>query len=81
MLAINGVYYKGKIELIKEVSIKEKRRVVVTFLDEPLVETDLGLEIDPIIGLKGCARGLKLTDKLLKSRKEDLNLEESKWGK
>ncbi len=48
MLSINGVYYKGKIELIKEVSIKEKRRVVVTFLDEPLVETDLGLEIDPI---------------------------------
>ncbi len=81
MLSINGVYYKGKIELIKEVSIKEKRRVVVTFLDEPLVETDLGLEIDPIRGLKGCARGLKLTDKLLKSRKEDLNLEESKWEK
>ena len=48
MLAINGVYDKGKIELIKEVPIKGKRRVVVTFLDEPLVETDLGLEIDPI---------------------------------
>jgi len=40
MLAINGVYDKGKIELIKEAPIKGKRRVVVTFLDEPLVETD-----------------------------------------
>ncbi len=81
MLAINGVYDKGKIELIKEVPIKGKRRVVVTFLDEPLVETDLGLEIDPIRGLKGCARGLNLAEKLLESRKEDLNLEESKWGR
>ena len=77
MLAINGVYDKGKIELLKEVPIKGKRRVVVTFLDEPLVETDLGLEIDPIRALKGCARGLNLTEKLLESRKEDLNLEKS----
>jgi len=81
MLTINGVYDKGKIELIKEVPIKEKRRVIVTFLDEPLVEADLGLEIDPIRALKGCARGLNLTKKLLKSRKEDLNLEGSKWRK
>ena len=79
MLTINGVYDKGKIELIKEVPIKEKRRVIVTFLDEPIVEADLGLEIDPIRALKGCARGLNLTKKLLKSRKEDLNLEGSKW--
>ena len=81
MLTVNGVYDKGKIELIKEVPIKGKRRVVVTFLDEPLVETDLGLEIDPIRVLKGCATGLNLTEKLLESRKEDLNLEESKWGR
>ena len=79
MLTINGVYDKGKIELIKEVPIKEKRRVIVTFLDEPLVEADPGLGIDPIRALKGCARGLNLTEKLLKSRKEDLNLEGSKW--
>jgi hypothetical protein len=82
MLAINGVYDKGKIELIKEVPmIKGKRRVIVTFLDEPLVKTDLGLEIDPIRALKGCARGLNLTERLLESRRKDLNLEESKWGR
>ena len=79
MLAINGIYNKGKIELMIEVPIKGKRRVVVTFLDESFVKTDFGLEFDPIRVLKGCARGLNLTEKLLKSRNEDLNIEESKW--
>ena len=81
MLAIKGIYDKGKIELIEEVPIKGKRKVVVTFLDEPIMETDLGLEIDPIRALKGCAKGSNLTEKLLESRREDLNLEESKWGR
>ena len=81
MLAINGIYDKGKIELMMEVPIKKKRRVVVTFLDESFRETDSGLEVDPIRALKGCARGLNLTEKLLKSRKKDLNIEESKWGR
>jgi len=81
MLAIKGIYDKGKIELIEEVPVKGKRRVVVTFLDEPLAETDLGLEMDPIRALKGCAKGSNLTEKLLESRREDLNLEESKWGR
>ncbi|MBW2649372.1 MAG: hypothetical protein JRC53_06170 [Deltaproteobacteria bacterium] len=81
MLAVNGIYDKGEIELINKVPIKGKRRVVVTFLDEPLVETDLGFETDPVRALKGCAGGLNLTEKLLESRKDDLNLEESKWGR
>jgi len=81
MLAIKGIYDKGKIELIEEVPVKGKRRVVVTFLDEPLAETDLGLEMDPIRALKGCAKGSNLTEKLLESPREDLNLEESKWGR
>jgi len=81
MLAINGVYDKGKIELIKEVPIKGKRRVIVTFLDEPPREFDLVLKVDPIRALKGCATGSNLTEKLLESRREDLNLEESKWGR
>jgi len=79
MLVIKGIYDKGKIDLIKEVPIKEKRRIIVTFLDEPLTDTDIGLEIDPIRALKDCAKGLNLTEKLLGSRREDLNLEESKW--
>ena len=81
MLTINGVYDKGKIELIKGVPIKGKRRVIVTFLDEPFPDTDRELRIDPIKALKGCAKGSNLTEKLLESRREDLNLEESKWGR
>ena len=81
MLTINGVYDKGKVEFMKEVPIKGKRKVIVTFLDEPATATDIGLDIDPITALKGCAKGLNLTGKLLDSRREDLDLEESKWGK
>lgn len=81
MLTINGVYNKGKIELIKEVPIKGKRRVIVTFLDEPLKDTGPGSGIDPIRALKGCAKGLDLTERLLESRREDLDIEESKWGR
>jgi len=47
MLTINGVYDKGKIELIKGVPIKGKRSVIVVFLDEPLPDTDRGLKGDP----------------------------------
>lgn len=37
-------------------------------------------EIDlPIKALRGCAKGEKLTENLLESRKEDLELEEAKW--
>ena len=81
MLTIDGVYNNGKVELVKEVPIKGKRRVIVTFLDEPATDTDLGLEIDPIRALKGCAKGSNLTGRLLDSRREDLDLEESKWGR
>lgn len=35
----------------------------------------------PIKVLRGCAKGTNLTEELLKSRKEDLELEEAKWGK
>ncbi len=35
-------------------------------------------EIDPIKALRGSAKGVKLTEELLRSRREDLELEESK---
>ena len=74
MLAVNGIYDKGKIELIKEVPIKKKRRVVVTFLDEPFVETDHGLEIDPIQALKGCTRSARTSRKFFFRRVNSPNL-------
>ncbi len=41
-------------------------------------ETDPGSEADPIKALRGCAEGLNLGEKLLESRREDLELEEAK---
>ena len=65
-------------QLSEKVPIKGKKRVIITFIDEPFAETDLGMEIDPIRALRGCAKGSNLTEKLLESRRKDLNLEESK---
>jgi hypothetical protein len=39
MSVINGIYDKRKIDLIKEIPIKEKRRIIVTFLDELRIRT------------------------------------------
>lgn len=39
------------------------------------------LDADPIKALSGCAKGENLTEKLLKSRKEDLELEAAKRRK
>jgi len=41
----------------------------------------LELGIDPIRALRGCAKGSNLTEKMLESRREDIELEEAKWGK
>ena len=81
MLTIEGIYDGQKIEPLKEIPFKNKKKVVITFLDEVLENTGLELGIDPIRALRGCAKGSNLTEKLLKSRREDLNLEESKWGR
>lgn len=79
MLMIRGIYDGEKIEPLEETPFKGERNVIITFLEEPVEETDLESGIDPIKALRGCARGSDLTRKLLKSRKEDLELEEAKW--
>ena len=81
MLTIRGVYDGKKIELSEEVPFKEKREVLITFLDEIVEMVDNEFKVDPIKTLRGCAKGLKLTEKLLESRREDLELEEAKWKK
>jgi len=81
MLTIQGIYDGKKIEVLKEIPFKEKKKVVITFLDEAPEDTDLELEMDPIKALRGCARGSNLTEKLEESRREDLELEEAKWRK
>ena len=82
MVTIKGIYDGKKIELLEEVPFREKKNVVVTFLDEVPENTDmLPSDIAPIEALKGCARGSNLTEKLLESRRKDLELEEAKWRK
>ncbi len=81
MLTIRGVYDGKKIELSEEVPFKEKREVLITFLDETIEIANNEFKVDPIKALRGCAKGLKLTEKLLESRREDLELEEAKWKK
>jgi len=79
MLAIRGIYDGKRIKPSEEIPFKEKRNVIITFLEEPIEETNLESEIDPIKALRGCAKGSNLTEKLLESRRKDLELEEAKW--
>ncbi len=79
MLTIKGIYDGKKIEPSEEIPFKEKRDVIIVFLEEPIDETDIETEIDPVKALRGCSKRLKLTEKLLESRRKDLELEESKW--
>jgi len=58
------------------VSIKDRKKVLITFLNDKPREASS--DIDPIKALKGCAKGINLTSKLLESRKEDLEIEERK---
>ena len=80
MLAIKGIYDGKDIKPSEKIPFKEKRNVIITFLEEPVEKTDRESEIDPIKALRGCAKGTNLTQKLLKSRKEDLELEEAQEG-
>ncbi len=80
MLAISGVYDKGKVEFLNEIPVMGKRNVIVIFPDELVSNISCcELKIDPIAALRGCAKGIHLTEKLLESRREDLKREESKW--
>jgi hypothetical protein len=81
MLTIKGIYDGKRIEPSEEIPFTEKRNVLITFLEKPSEETGVESEIDPIKALRGCARGLDLTEKLLKSRRRDLEIEEAKWRK
>jgi len=79
MLTVQGIYDGQKVEVLENVPFRTKRKVLVTFLDEPPNITMPDSEIDPIRLLRGCSKNSNLTEKLLKSRKDDLDFEESKW--
>lgn len=81
MLTIQGIYDGQKIEPLKKIPFKKKKKVVITFLDEVRENAGLELGLDPIEALRGCAKGSNLTKKLMESRREDIELEEAKWKK
>ncbi len=81
MLTVEGIYDGQKIEPLEKIPFKGKKKVVITFVNEASDETDSELEINPIIALRGCAKNLNLTEKLLETRREDIELEEKKWRK
>ena len=81
MLAIRGIYDGKRIEPLEEIPFKGKMNVIITFIEEPVAETKPEFEVDPIKALRGCAKGSNLTEKLLASRREDLEFETAKWCK
>jgi len=78
MLAVRGIYDGGKIEPLTKIPFEEKKRVLITFIDEYDGDAVPDADIDPIRALRGCAKGSKLSDKLLESRREDIELENAK---
>jgi hypothetical protein len=78
MLTIEGIFDGQKVEALGDIPFTEKKRVLITFLDEMLFEPEKPSEVDPIAMLRGRAKGSHLTEKLLASRQEDRRREESK---
>lgn len=77
MLTIEGVFDGHKVEMLGTIPFTQKKRVLITFLDETLFEDEQAADVDPIATLRGRAKGAHLTEKLLASRQEDLRREES----
>jgi hypothetical protein len=77
MLAIRGFYDGIQIKPLEEIPYKEEREVIITFLDKERAFNSES-DIAPIKALRGCAKGENLTEKLLKARREDLQLDERK---
>jgi hypothetical protein len=66
---------------LEKIPFNDKWDVVITFIEKPSEDNDIEDQINIINALTGCSKGKKLTKKLLESRKEDLKLEETKFGK
>ncbi len=78
LTTVEGVFDGQRIELLERVPFKNKKKVLITFLDDMLPEREpTPTQIDPIQALRGSAKTSHLTEKLLKTRKEDKVLEYS----
>ena len=81
MLSGRGIYNGKKIQPLTRIPFEEKKRALITFIDEIAQDTMLNSNIDPVRALRGCATGSKLSQKLLDARREDREVERAKWGK
>lgn len=78
MLTVEGIYDGQKIQSLKPVPFKTKKKVVITFLNEATEGLKPGLAIKAINTLRECDRGSSLTKSLLESRREDVEIEEAR---
>jgi len=81
MLTIEGIYDGQKIQSLKPIPFKTKKKIVITFLNEVAEGLGTDLAADAIKALRGCDRGSSLTKSLLESRREDVDFEEARWQK
>jgi hypothetical protein len=81
MLTIEGIYDGKKIQSLKPIPFKTKKKLVITFLNEVSEGLKHDLAADAIKTLRGCDKGSSLTKTLLESRREDLKFEEARWQK
>ena len=79
MLIVEGIYKNGKIEPLKPIPYGGKARVVITFLNEIHEIPERYSPEAAIKYLRGCDKGTGVTQDLLESRREDLDIENAKW--
>jgi len=67
----HAVYKEGKLIFANEqIAPKDGTEVIVTFFEDS--SESVSLPIDAIVALRGRGKGEKLVEKLLQSRREDL---------
>jgi hypothetical protein len=75
--AVRAIYKEGKLIFADEKTApKDGTEVIVTFLED---SNESVPKIDAIAALKGRGKGERLVEKLLQSRREDLERDERKY--
>ena len=75
--AVRAIYKEGKLIFAdEEMAPKDGAEVIITFLED---SNESVPEIDAIVALRGRGKGEKLVEKLLQSRREDLERDERNY--
>jgi hypothetical protein len=69
MLTLEGIFDGQHIEVLGKVPFHQKKRVLITFLDDALFPPEPSAALDPISALRGRDKQARLTEKLLAARK------------